>query len=139
MKQKQLFEREVAMNLVRIIRVSAVAVGLGFVTLVPRVCHAQAEINPDFYDVQPLTHPAVSVEHHAVTKPTHASQLPNTQPDCKNGSGEKSGCSAAAVPVRTRRANPSLNAKTSRRSSAAPNTTITSKADTQPAEKSAGE
>jgi hypothetical protein len=126
------------MNLVRIIRVSAIVVGLGFVTLVPRVCHAQAEVNPDFYDDQPLTHTGTSIAHHGVAKLTPSSFVPSAHPDCEDGAVEKSGCSATQVPVRTRRTNPLLNAKASHRSSATPTTTISSKADAQPAQRPAG-
>jgi hypothetical protein len=126
------------MNLMRIIRVSAVVVGLGFVTLVPRVCHAQAEVNPDFYDDQPLTPAGTSVAHHGVTKLTPSSFVASAHPECKDGAVKKSGCSATQVPVRTRRTNPLPNARASHRSSATPTTTISSKADAQTAQRSAG-
>jgi hypothetical protein len=138
MKQKQLFEREVAMNLARVIRVSAVVIGLGFVTLVPRVCHAQAEINPDFYDEQPLTHTATSVEHHGIAKATHSSLVPSMHPDCKEGAGEQNGCSAKRVSVRTRRVNASLNATAPHRPNVSPTTKISSKANAQTTQESAG-
>ena len=126
------------MKLMKTVRVSAVVVGLGFVTLVPRVCQAQAEVNPDFYDDQPLTHTGASVAHHGATKLAPSSFVPSAHPDCKDGAVEKSGCSATQVSVRTRRTNPLLNAKASHRSSATPSATISSKADAQPAQGSAG-
>jgi hypothetical protein len=126
------------MNLVRIIRVSAVVIGLGLVTLAPRVCHAQAEVNPDFYEEQPLTHAGTSIEHRGAAKSTQTSLVPTTHVDCKEGAGEKSGCFAKPVSVRTRRVNPSLSAKASHRSSTAPSAKISSDADAQLARESAG-
>lgn len=138
MKPKQLFESEVAMNLMRIIRVSAVVIGLGFVTLIPRVCHAQAEVNPDFYDNQPPAHVGTSVEHHGVAKLIQSSLVRSTHLDCNEGAIEKSGCSLAPVSARARRANLSLNAKGSHRSNAAPSDKVPSQADAQSTQKSAG-
>jgi hypothetical protein len=126
------------MNLMKTIRVSTVVVGLGFVTLVPRVCHAQAEVNPDFYDDQPATLFATSAGQHGLTTPTRTSLVPRAHPDCKNAAGDKGGCSVAPASVRTRRSSPSNHGIVAHQSGATPNGRNSSRADAQLTEKSTG-
>ena len=126
------------MKLMKIIRVSAVVVGLGFVTLVPRACHAQAEVNPDFYDDQPMTHFATSMGQHGVTTSARASLIPSARQTCNDVAGEKSGCSVAPVSLRRRRSSSSNHAIVAHQSGVTSNGRNSSRAGAQLTEKSTG-